>query len=76
MVSVLARSHNHMEAFVNDYIRSLEGVEKAEVTRISKTMRLVSPEEWRRSISRYFVASDGESIRDIDAEDDSLIAGC
>jgi hypothetical protein len=76
MVSVLARSYNHMEAFVNDYIRPLEGVENAEITRISRTMRLVSPDEWRRSLSRFFVASDGESIKDIDAEDDSLIAGC
>jgi hypothetical protein len=76
MMSVLARSQNHMDAFVNDYIRPLEGVVNADVTRISKTMRLVSPEEWRRSLSRYFVAPVGESIKDIEAEDDSLIAGC
>ena len=76
MMSVLARSQNHMDAFFNGYIRPLEGVVNADVTRISKTMRAVSPEEWRRSLSRYFVAPVGESIKDIEAEDDSLIAGC
>ncbi len=76
MVSVLARSRNHIEAFVNDYIRSQEGVVDAEITFISRTMRLASPKEWKESLGPYFVTPGGASIRNIDVDDDSLIAGC
>lgn len=76
MVSVLARSMNHMDAFVNDYIRSLEGVVDAKVTYISKTIRLASPEEWEEYLAPCFVEPSGDPIRDIDVLDDSLIAGC
>ena len=76
MVSVQARSRNHMDAFVNQYIRSLEGVVDAEVTHISKTMRLVSHEEWQKHVGPYLVAPGMGRTMDIDAYDDSLIAGC
>jgi len=76
MVSVLARSRNHIEAFVKDYVLSLDGVSGAETTLISKTVRLVSAEEWERHVGPYVVAPGRLRIRDIEAEDDSLIAGC
>jgi len=76
MVSVLARSRNHVEIFVKDYICPLEGVLDTEVTYISKTMRLVSLEEWQRSVGKFVVGPGKERIRDIDAEDESLMAGC
>jgi hypothetical protein len=76
MVSVLARSRNHVEAFVNDYIRSQDGVADAEITFISRTMRLASPKEWKESLGPYFVAPGGDPIKNIDVDDDSLIAGC
>lgn len=76
MVSVLARSMNHIEAFVNDYVRSQEGVVDAAITFISRTMRLASPKEWKEALGPYFVAPGGKPIRDINVDDDSLIAGC
>lgn len=76
MVSVLARSRNHMDTFVNDCIRPLEGVVDAEITYISKTMRLASPKEWKEYLGPCFVAPGGDPIKDIDVDDDSLIAGC
>lgn len=76
MISVLARSTNHVNAFVNDYIRPLEGLVDADITYISKTMRLASPKEWKDSLGPYFVAPNGESIKDIDVDDDSLLSGC
>ena len=77
MVSVLARSRNHMETFVEDCIKTLDGVVDTETTLISKTARLVSAEEWEESVGPYFFAPGGESIKDIDPlKDDSLIAGC
>ena len=48
----------------------------ADITYISKTMRLASPKEWKESLGPYFVAPDGEPIKDIDVDDDSLLAGC
>lgn len=77
MVSVLARSRNHMEAFVEDCIKPLEGVHGTEVTYITKTKRLVTPEEWEESVGPYFIEPGGKPIKDIDPKhDDSLIAGC
>ncbi len=76
MISVLARSRNHMDAFVDRYIRSLEGFVDADVTYISKTIRLVSPEEWQKHIGPYLVAPGSECITDIEVDDDGLIAGC
>lgn len=76
MVSVLARSINHMNAFVDGYIRPLAGVVGADITYISKTMRLASPKEWKESLGPYFVTPAGDSIKDIDVDDDTLIAGC
>lgn len=77
MVSVLARSKNHMDVFVDDCIRPLPGVVDAEITHISKTMRLVSPSEWEQFLGAHFITAEGEQIKDIDPyRDDSLIAGC
>lgn len=76
MVSVLARSANHIEAFTNDYIRSLPGVEGAEITFISKTLRLVSPEEWLEEAGPYMVSPGEEQVRKIEADDDSFFAAC
>ncbi len=77
MVSVLARSKNHMDAFVQDCIQSLDGVLGTEITYISKTKRLVTPEEWEESVGPYFLEPGGKQIKDIDpVYDDSFIAGC
>ena len=77
MISVLARSREHMKAFVESYIKSIDGVLNAELTYISKTLRLVSPEEWQESVGQYYVAPGGKRLKDIDpARDDSLMASC
>ena len=77
MVSVLAVSRNHMEKWVEDCIKSLDGIMEAEITHISKTKRLVSHEEWLESVGAYLVAPGGKNIVDIDPMyDDSMIAGC
>lgn len=76
VISVLARSANHLEAFVKEYIEPLEGVISAEVNYISKTLRLASPKEWKECLGPCFIDQSGEAIRDIDVEDDSLMAGC
>jgi len=77
ILSVLARSRNHMETFVEECILTLDGVMDAEITHISKTLRLVSDEEWQKSVGPYFVTPTGEPIKDINpVYDDSLIAGC
>jgi hypothetical protein len=76
VVSVLARSRNHLDLFVERYIRSLEGVADAETTLISKTMRLVSPDEWKEYVGHLSVPAGQDRIEDIEAEDDSLISGC
>lgn len=76
MVSVLARSLNHMDAFVRDCVKPIEGVVHTEITSISKTIRLVTPEEWQESVGPYLVDAGGEHIKDIEADDDSLMTGC
>lgn len=76
IISVLARSRNHIDAFVKGYISSLEGVEDAEITYISKTQRLVSSEEWLKDVGSCVVAPGRERIRKLGADDDSLFAAC
>lgn len=77
MISVLARGREHMEAFVNDCIRSIDGVVKAQLTNISKTLRLVSQEEWQESVGPYCVAPGGRHLKDIDlTHDDDYLASC
>jgi hypothetical protein len=77
MISALARSRNHMESFVEDCIQPLEGVMGTELTYISKTKRLVTPEEWEESVGPFFMEPGGAPIKDIDPkQDDSMIAGC
>jgi len=66
-----------MDVFVDECVRTLPGVVDAEITQISKTMRLVSPSEWEEFLGAHFLTAEGEQIKDIDPyRDDSLIAGC
>lgn len=76
MVSVLAKSRNHLDAFVRGCIEKMDGVMEVETTHISKTMRLVPAEEWKETISGYMIDPCGEQIEDIEAPDDSFMAGC
>lgn len=76
MVSVLARSKSHAETFVNEYIKPMEGVISTDLTYIHRTIRLVSAEEWQKSFGHFYVGHGGEHIKDIDAEDSSMLSGC
>ena len=76
IVSVLAKSRNHIDAFVKGYISPLEGVEDTEITYISKTQRLVSPEEWHKVVGSCVVAPGRDRIKKLGADDDSLFAAC
>ncbi len=76
MVCVLARSRNHVNQFVDRYIRPLEGVLDVETAYISKWLRLVSTEDWRNHVGNHIVPAGHEPIEDIEAEDDSLMSGC
>jgi hypothetical protein len=76
MVSALAKSHNHMDAFVQKHIAHMEGVVNTDITRISRTMRLVSDKEWLASIGPNMVAPGSEPLEEVEIEDDSLISGC
>ena len=76
MVSVLAKSRNHMEVFVREYISHLQGVEGTEITYISKTLRLVSPEQWLKEVGPYLISPGRMRVKKLDADDDSLFAAC
>lgn len=76
MVSVLARSKNHIEAFIDQYLKPMEGVISTEITYIHRTIRMVSTEEWQKSFGHYYISHGGEHIRDIEVEDYSLLSGC
>lgn len=76
MVSVLAKSRNHMETFVRDYIKPLQGVEDTEITYISKTLRLVSAEQWLKEVGPRLVSPGRTLVKKLDADDDSLFAAC
>ncbi len=77
MISVLARGREQVETFVDDCIKSIDGVMNTEITSIDKSIRLVSPEEWRESVGPLTVAPGGKPLRNLDpAHDDTLMASC
>jgi hypothetical protein len=76
MISVLAKGKGHMDTFVEDCIKSIDGVLNAEITHISKSIRLVSSEEWGESVGPFTVAPGGKRLKDIDPTDDTLMASC
>lgn len=76
MVSVLARSTNHIQSFVENNIKVLEGVEDADITYISKTLRLVSREEWLKDVGAFLVSPGRERMKKLEVDDDSLFAAC
>ena len=76
MVSVLARSKSHMEAFVDEYIKPMEGVISTDMTYIHRTIRMVSAEELQKSFGHYYISHGGERIKDMEVEDYSMLSGC
>lgn len=76
MLSVLARSKNHMETFVSEYIKPLDGVVSTDITYIHRTIRLISSDEWQKSFGHMYIGHGGEQIRDLEAEDVTLFSGC
>jgi hypothetical protein len=77
MVSALARGRKHVDAFVNECLRPIDGVLGVEVTQISKSIRLVSQDEWLESVGPLRVAPGGKRLKEIDTDhDDTLMASC
>jgi len=76
MLSMLARNKNHMESFVNEYIKPLEGVLSTDITYIHRTIRLVSSDEWKKSFGHMYRLHGGEQIKDIDADEDTSRFSC
>lgn len=73
--SYSCKGESTLRRFVDRYVRPLEGVTEVRVTRISRTKRLVSVEEWRE-LFEEFVTEDGIEVEDIEGYEEDWISGC
>jgi hypothetical protein len=64
-----------MKGFVERYVVPLEGVTGVRTTRISKTKRLVSTQEWTY-LFEQFVPDVGIKVEEIEDYEDDQISAC
>jgi len=74
-VSYSCKGETTLGRFVERYVRPLEGVTGVRTTRISKTKRLVSAQEWTY-LFEQFVPDDPIEVEEIEDYEDDLISGC
>lgn len=74
-VSYSCRGETTLKRFVERYVRPLEGVTGVRTTRISKTKRLVSAQEWTY-LFEQFVPDNVIEVEEIEDYEDDLISGC
>lgn len=74
-VSYSCRGESTLRRFVESYVRSLDGVTSVRTTRISKTKRLVSTQEWR-FLFEQFVPDEAIDVEEIEDYDDDQISAC
>jgi hypothetical protein len=76
IMSILSDGQTTVNSFVEKYIKSLDGVNRTQITRISKTQRLVTSKEWIERAGSHFVPLKGKKIDDFKALEEDWIAGC
>jgi len=77
IASALARGRKQVDSFVHECIKPIDGVLGVEVTQISKSIRLVTQDEWLESVGPLRVAPGGKHVKDSDTDhDDTLMASC
>lgn len=73
--SYSCKGESTLRRFIDRYVRPLEGVTEVRVTRISKTKRLVSVEEWRE-LFEEFITEEGIEVEDTEGYEEDWISGC
>jgi hypothetical protein len=76
ILSILSDGQTTVNTFVDRYVKSLDGVIKTKIVRISKTQRVVSTKEWITRAGSHFIPLKGKTIEDFVALEDDWIAGC
>jgi hypothetical protein len=75
LMSVLSRSPEILEAMISQHIDTVNGIKATEVTRIDKTRKLASSEEWKRTVRHRTLFEFLDSTEYDDKYLDSVIAG-
>ncbi|MFQ6128923.1 MAG: hypothetical protein ACE5QW_08495 [Thermoplasmata archaeon] len=75
LASYSCRGETTLRKFVDRYVRPLEGVIDARITRISRTKRLVSRDEWRKLFEQY-INEEGLDVEEMEEFEDEWIAAC
>jgi hypothetical protein len=76
ILSILSDGQTRVNEFVDRYVKTLDGVLKTQIVRISKTQRLISAKEWVERAGSHFVPLKGKKIEDFEVLEDDWIAGC
>jgi hypothetical protein len=76
IVSILCTGSSTLNDIVDKYIRKIEGVLDIEITRISKTMKLVSIEELRSLGGAVYEPPDGFKIEEHSNLEEDMMSGC
>jgi hypothetical protein len=76
IVSILCSGSSTLNEIVEKYIKTLEGVEDIEITRITKTKRLTSIDEWRSLAGSVYKQSNGMIIEEQGTLEEDIMSGC
>ena len=76
LLSVLADGQTTVNKFVDRYVKSLEGVNRTQIARISKTHRVATTKDWLDKAGSHFVPLKGKKIENFKTLEDDWLAGC
>jgi hypothetical protein len=76
IVSILCTGRSNLDNIVETNIKNLEGIKDIEITRITKTKRLASVEEWRSFAGSLYVPSEGMMIENRSVLEEDIMSGC
>jgi hypothetical protein len=76
IVSIVCEGLSTLNEIVNKYIKTIEGINNIEITRITKTQRLASIEEWRSFAGSLYIPSEGLIIDEQSTFEEDVISGC
>jgi hypothetical protein len=76
IVSILCTGSSTLNGIVDKYIRNLDGIFDIEITRISRTLKLVTSEELREVGGVVFEPSEGLIIEELSSHEEDMMSGC
>jgi len=76
IVSILCTGSSILNNIVNKYIKSIDGVQDIEITRITNTYRMATLDEWRNFAGTKYIPEKGLIVEEDSSVEEEMISGC